>query len=129
MKLLLDTHVLLWWLEDNPRLRPRVRAIIADERNTVMVSAASFWELSVKARKGKIDMSGPSTWRQAVAEGFSILEITDEHLNLFEALPMIAGHGDPFDLLILAQAQADEAALVTADRHMAAYGVRLIGVA
>ena len=73
-------------------------------------------------------MSGLATWREAQDEGFAVLEISPEHLALFEDLPKIFDHGDPFDHLILAQAKAAKALLVTANRHMTAYGITCIGV-
>jgi PIN domain nuclease of toxin-antitoxin system len=129
MKLLLDTHVLLWWLEDNPRLRPRVRAIIADRQNEVFVSAASFWELSIKRRKGGIENRGSALWQDAIAEGFAVLAVASQHLEALEGLPLVARHNDPFDHMILAQARAERAAVITHDRAMTAYGVPCIGVA
>jgi PIN domain nuclease of toxin-antitoxin system len=129
MRLLLDTHVLLWWLEDDPRLRPRVRAIIADRQNEVFVSAASFWELSIKRRKGGIESRGSALWQDAITEGFMVLAVASQHLEALEGLALVAGHNDPFDHMILAQARAERAAVITHDRAMAAYGVPCIGVA
>lgn len=129
MKLLLDTHVLLWWLQDDPRLRPRVRAIIADLGNEVLVSTGSLWEISIKHRKGKLVEAGSAVWRDAAEEGFRLLSIEREHLEALEALVQPDRHGDPFDHLILAQASVEQAVVVTADRHMTSYGIPYIGVA
>jgi PIN domain nuclease of toxin-antitoxin system len=128
MKLLLDTHVLLWWLKDDPQLRSRVRAIMADRENEVFVSAASFWELSIKRRKGGIVDGGSKTWREAVAEGFTALSVLPQHLEALESLPVVPRHNDPFDHLILAQASVEQAAVITHDRAMTAYGIPCIGV-
>jgi PIN domain nuclease of toxin-antitoxin system len=128
MKLLLDTHVLLWWLNDNALLRPRVRSVIADSNNTTLISIASFWELSIKARKFGYGDRGSEVWKAALAEGFEVLPIVGKHLEALENLQVVAGHGDPFDHLILAQAAAERAAVITHDRHMTGYGIPCIGV-
>lgn len=127
MKLLLDTHVLLWWLGDNPRLRPRARAAIADPNVTVLVSVASGWELSVKYRLGKSAELGSLILHQAADEGFQLVAVKREHLAALERLPRVNGHGDPFDLLLLAQALVEDAQLMTSDRMMPEYGIRCIG--
>lgn len=126
MKLLIDTHILVWWLEDDPRLKPRIRVLIADKANDVFVSVASFWELSIKFRKGGIADNGSASWRDAEAEGFEVLALKREHIGAYDELVMIAGHNDPFDHLILAQAIAEGAALITNDAKMRSYGVRCI---
>jgi PIN domain nuclease of toxin-antitoxin system len=128
VKLLLDTHVLLWWLRDNPRLRPRARAVISDPNVLVFVSVASGWELSVKYRLGKNAELGSAVLREAVEEGFQLAGVKSEHLAALEHLPHVDGHGDPFDHLLLAQASVEEAALMTADRMMPKYGIPCIGV-
>ena len=128
MKLLLDTHVLLWWQQDDARLRPAIRAIIADNQHTVFVSIASFWEIAVKVRLGKLVTSSPLVWQNAIDEGFEVLPILKQHLAAFQDVPKVLGHGDPFDILLVAQAITEGAALITADRAMPQYGVRCIGV-
>lgn len=128
MRLLLDTHVLLWWLNDSPRLRMRARSVIADPSATVLVSVASGWELSIKHRLGKSVDLGSSVLREAAEHGFQVIGITEQHLATLEGLPKVEGHGDPFDLLLLAQASVEPAALMTADRMMPAYGVRCVGI-
>jgi PIN domain nuclease of toxin-antitoxin system len=128
VRLLLDTHVLLWWLRDDPRLGRGPRALIAHVDVDVLVSAASCWEASIKARKGKIDVFGSALWRLATEEGFKTIGIEQSHLVEMEQLPKVAGHGDPFDHLLLAQAKAENAALMTADRFLGSYGVPCVGV-
>ena len=128
MRLLLDTHVLLWWLDDDPRLRPPVRSVIADDDHEACVSVVSFWELSIKQRKGKLRSGGVEAWNRALGQGFRILDIERPHLDALSRLPQVQGHKDPFDQLLLAQAEAENAALITADRSLAQYGVRCIGV-
>ena len=128
MRLLLDTHVLLWWLRDDARLRPRARALIADSGVEVLVSIASAWEVSVKHRLGKLPESGACVVSEAVAEGFQVIPVEAAHVAALDALPRLGGHKDPFDHLLLAQAVAEGAALMTDDHVMRRYGVRCIGV-
>jgi PIN domain nuclease of toxin-antitoxin system len=128
VKLLLDTHVLIWWLTDDLRLGQRVRAIISDPANEVWVSAVSFWEMGIKHRKGKLTIAGEVAWAEAIDEGFAILALAPSHMSALATLPVVEGHNDPFDHVLLAQASAENMLLVTADRHMAGYGVRCIGV-
>ncbi len=126
MKLLLDTHVLIWWLEDNPRLGPRARNLIANPANQVMTSIVSLWEISLKWRVGKMPLTGSSLAEQITDEDIALLPIMPEHFTALEALEF--HHGDPFDHMILAQAQCDGATLMTHDAHMPLYGVRCVGV-
>ena len=128
MKLLLDTHVLIWWQRDDPRLGQRVRALLADPANQPWVSAASFWEIAIKHRTGKLDVAARDAWSEAADDGFAILALAPEHMAAVAALPLVDGHNDPFDHLLLAQAASEDMRLVTADRHMTAYGVPCIGV-
>jgi PIN domain nuclease of toxin-antitoxin system len=123
VKLLLDTHVMLWWLRDNPKLGSRTRQAISSSRANLVVSIASLWELSIKARNGKIDEFGSLLHEEVRAEGMEVLGVTAAHLAELERLPRIPGHGDPFDHLIMAQAKAEKALLVTADRVLDSYGI------
>ena len=127
MNLLLDTHVLLWWLGDVDQLRAPTRRAIADPRNTVYVSAASAWEIAIKVALGKLTVP-PDAQRwlpEAVRDShFSPLPITIEHATGVEHLPR--HHADPFDRLLLAQATAEQLTLVTADPLMEPYGVPLL---
>ena len=128
MRLLIDTHVLVWWRANDARLNPRVRAVVSDPAHIVHVSIVSFWELSIKWRKGKFDQSGVELLRYASAEGFSILGVDLAHLDILERLRKVAGHNDPFDHLILAQAKAERMMLMTGDRAMMGYDVPCIGI-
>jgi len=118
---LLDTHVLLWWLADAPDLGPRCRDILADSRNEVFVSAASTWEISIKAARGKV--STPDDLDSAVEdEGFSKLPISLFHGQSAGKLPDI--HRDPFDRMLIAQAQTEGLILLTADENIVKYQIR-----
>lgn len=126
MKLLLDTHVVLWWLRDDPRLGRRSRAMIAGGNNEILVSIATPWEVAIKYRIGKLDESSMAVLDAIGSAGMSVIDIRRPHLEALEKLPK--GHGDPFDHLILAQAGAEAATLMTGDRQMAAYGIPCIGI-
>ena len=128
MRLLLDTHVLIWWQDDNPRLSSGARAVLADQRHTLVVSVASFWEMSIKFRQGKLETAGSVSYRKAVEEQFQILGIDNSHLVALETLPERANHKDPVDRLILAQALTEGIPLMTGDRLMLGYGVSCIGI-
>ena len=120
MRLMLDTHVLLRWLQDSPRLSQNARALIADPDHEVMVSLASPWELSVKHRIGKMQESGAEVMAALDEQGISVLDLKPEHLRVLEAMPLI--HRDPFDHLIIAQALAEHCVVITDDAQLPAYG-------
>ena len=124
MRLLLDTHALLWWLSDDRRLGQRARSLIADRTNDVLVSAASLWEIVVKRRIGKLDAEIGAIEEAVVRDGLERLSITPAHLALLATLP--AHHRDPFDHLLIAQAMSEDAVLVSDDQDMPAYLVRLL---
>jgi PIN domain nuclease of toxin-antitoxin system len=118
--LLLDTHVLLWWLFDDDRLTPAMRAAIADPRTSVAVSAASAWEMAIKATRGKLTI--PEDLAEEIArQGFEGLPVTVEDSLAAGALPR--HHDDPFDRMLIAQAARRRFVLVTADRRFADYDV------
>jgi PIN domain nuclease of toxin-antitoxin system len=121
MKILIDTHILLWWLDDDPKLTPRSRAVISDPANGVFVSQVSLWETAIKQRAGKLQI-GPGDILPRLPEfGFDLLQLSNAHLLALENLPVL--HGDPFDQLLLAQAAHEKAVLLSADRIMQRYGV------
>jgi PIN domain nuclease of toxin-antitoxin system len=128
MRLLIDTHVVIWWQNDDPRLSAGVRAVLADPDHDVVVSIASFWEMSIKFRHGKLETAGSVAFRKAVEERWSILDFSSSHLITLETLTARASHKDPFDRLLLAQASAEHIPLVTGDRSMTGYGVSCIGI-
>ena len=121
--LLLDTHVALWAFASPEVLRPEVRRAITDPRNTVMVSATSVWEVEIKRALGKLD--APEGFAALCVErGFDPLNITYRHAEVAGALP--PHHSDPFDRMLIAQAIAEDLELVTEDRAMSAYDVRVV---
>ena len=124
MRLLLDTHALLWWLAGDSQLPRKVRDTIANERNEVFVSAASAWEVSTKHRLGKLPQVGPlaNGFARAIAEqGFAPLDITVDHAQRAGSLP--GPHADPFDRMLIAQSHAENLALVSNEEVFDRYGV------
>jgi len=122
-RLLLDTHAFLWWLSDDPALGADTRQMIGEPRNQVLVSAASIWEISIKQAKGMLD--APEDLEALVEdEGFTKLPISLFHGQQAGKLPEI--HRDPFDRMLIAQAQAEGLELVTADGIIPQYGVRVV---
>ena len=121
MRLLLDTHALLWWLNDDEKLGDRVRGLIGDPANDVLVSAVSLWEITVKLRIGKLDADIAEILDILPDQGFQRLDITDGHLVALAALP--THHRDPFDHLLMAQAIAEEAHFVSEDQNVPFYDV------
>ena len=124
MRLLLDTHTLLWWLDGDRRLSKRVRLLVADESNTVYVSAASGWEITTKARLGKLpgaievaaDVAGC-----VAGQSFVPLDITLLHAQRAGSLP--GPHRDPFDRMLIAQAQLEGLPVASDDAVFDGYGV------
>lgn len=127
MKALLDTHTFLWWNLDDPQLSGRVRDFISDGRNEIYLSAASAWEIAIKAAKGRLKL--PESPDRYVANRmrthrFSALPIEISHaLHVFD-LPQI--HADPFDRLLIAQSQMEDMPILTADSEIRSYLVEFI---
>lgn len=120
--LLLDTHVFLWWKAVSPRLRDEARQAIA-HAEAVFVSAASAWEAAIKAGLGRLEL--PDRFEAGVEEsGFEKLPITFGHAEAAGALP--PHHRDPFDRMLVAQAQAERLVLVTHDRQFKPYEVQVL---
>ncbi len=125
MSHLLDTHALLWWLDGDPKLSATARAIIESDTSLVFVSAASAWEIAIKARIGKLARALPVARRlpEVLAEqGFALLPVTVEHG--FRAGWLPGDHRDPFDRLLAAQAIVDGLTLLTTDLRIAELGAR-----
>ena len=123
MNLLLDTHVLLWWLTDPAKLSRPAREAITNAENLVFVSAASIWEMTIKSDLGKLEMPDDLT-QQMQAERFEELPIRISDARLVATLP--AFHRDPFDRMLIAQAKNNSLTLVSHDRLVLAYGGRIL---
>ena len=122
MRLLLDTHVFVWWLADE-QLSPVAAEAISSADAEVLVSAASVWEAEVKAVSGKLDLN-VDLIAEASDNGFAELPVRFEHARAAGRLPL--HHHDPFDRVLVAQAQIEGLTLVTRDSHLVAYDVRLL---
>jgi PIN domain nuclease of toxin-antitoxin system len=124
MKLLLDTHVVLWWLDDDPRLSSDVANVLLSEPD-VFVSSASIWEIAIKQALGKLE--GPEDLPERVLTAqFSVLDITARHAIAAARLP--PHHRDPFDRVIVAQAAVEGLTIATRDRDVERYDVPLLRV-
>lgn len=128
VSLLLDTHALLWWLADDPRLDPRARQAIAEPDTPVWVSAASCWEIATKHRLGKLDDPAgiiPRLPDIVQERGMAPLAISPRHALAAGALP--GPHRDPFDRMLIAQARMEQLTVVTIDPVFQEYGVPVLG--
>lgn len=127
MRVLLDTHALLWLCAAPDRLSDGARSAILDGRNDLFFSIAGWWEVAIKVGIGKLRLQtgwAPAIRREMRHNGIEWLPISPDHCERIPHLPL--HHRDPFDRLLIAQAQADKLAIVTADPHFAAYDVTLV---
>ena len=124
MKLLLDTHTVIWFIEKNPRLPNHVRDMLEDESNNIYVSVVSLWEISIKTRQGKLifNNSLADTALSLRSNGFHFLAIRPDHVYRLDALEL--HHKDPFDRMLIAQTLASDFVLVGCDEVFDRYGVR-----
>ncbi|MDN5850280.1 MAG: type II toxin-antitoxin system VapC family toxin [Nitrococcus sp.] len=127
-RLLLDTHVFIWWLTDNERIGPKARALITDPENEIFVSAISGLEIAIKRSKGQLEILDGAYELEPLVEicGFEHLPVTFFHGERSGALP--PHHRDPFDRVLIAQAQAEGMTLLTDDRQIKQYIVRTLPV-
>ena len=127
MKLLLDTHALLWWVADSARLSETARGLIADDSNEILVSAASAWEIATKYRLGKLP-GGATVAADVVGcigtQGFTELQISVADAERAGGLP--GPHKDPFDRMLIAQALARDLPIVSVDAAFDHYGVNRV---
>lgn len=126
MRLLLDTHALLWWLQEDPGLSSKARKAIATTDNQVSVSTATVWELAIKNNSGKLEITNllDGFESKLADEGMLILPISLDHALRAGALPN--HHKDPFDRMLVAQAQAEAVSLVSKDEIFDQYGVKRV---
>lgn len=124
MNLLLDTHVFLWAVDNSPQLSPQARAAITDGNNLVFVSAATAWEIAIKRGIGKLTTPSDDYLEELRVHRFTSLDITATHALAVEKLPHY--HNDPFDRLLIAQAQIEKFVLVTGDARIKQYAVQII---
>lgn len=124
MRLLLDTHVFLWWLGEDETLAIPATEAIANPETLVHVSAATIWEIAIKANLGRLDVSGSDMAAEITASGFIELPMTARHAQIAGWLPR--HHDDPFDRMLIAQAQAEALTLVSRDSAFQSYDVFLL---
>lgn len=122
MRLLLDSHVVLWLLADQP-VAPEARRLVESVDNEVWVSVASIWELEIKQALGKLRFDGDLV-ASVLAAGLDLMEIRSDHAVLAARLPM--HHRDPFDRLLVAQAIHESCSVVTRDAVLMSYGVHIV---
>jgi PIN domain nuclease of toxin-antitoxin system len=123
LKLLLDTHALLWWLAADKQLSDKAAKAIAEPQNIVFVSAASIWEVRIKESLRKIKL--PAKLLETIAlEKFELLSISAQHADVVSALPKI--HKDPFDRMLIAQSKVEGLLFVTADSTLQSYGINTL---
>ena len=120
MNLLLDSHVLLWWLGDDPTLGSQSRQVIADIDNMVFVSAASIWEIAIKQSLNKLRL--PDDFQQVLAnEPFQLLDVSSRHAFALKDLPLL--HRDPFDRMLIAQCLVEKLTFLTRDENNLRYEI------
>lgn len=126
MQLLIDTYILLWFLEGNKLLSKSRRQIIVNPNNDVFVSIASLWEITIKISVGKLTLAKPlaDVIKQIVIENFEILPILPEHTVQVSALPF--HHRDPFDRIIIAQSKVENLKIMTDDSEFGSYGFKIL---
>jgi PIN domain nuclease of toxin-antitoxin system len=126
VKGLLDTHTFIWWDSDPAKLSAPARAFLQDPANVVLLSVVSIWEMLIKLQLGKLTLAAPlaNILAQQQANGIQILPATLDHALALEGLP--APHKDPFDRLLVAQARAEGAVLISADALLTKYPVTVL---
>jgi PIN domain nuclease of toxin-antitoxin system len=127
MKVLLDTHTFLWWITDDPKLSLRVRGIISDGENEIFISAATGWEIAIKSQIGRLKL--PDEPQRFILEqlrinGMKSLPIEMRHALHISTLPIY--HQDPFDRILIAQAQMEDLPVLSADPEIGKYEVTVI---
>lgn len=122
MRLLLDTHLVIWWEANHPRLPGIVKEWVCDEAESVFVSRASLWEIAIKIANGKLRMDAAKFASNVEQQGFEWLDIKNDHLLAVANLPLHDDHRDPFDRLLVAQSRCEPLVLLTVDAKLARYG-------
>jgi PIN domain nuclease of toxin-antitoxin system len=127
VRLLLDTHAFLWWLTDDEQLSPRAKRVIRDGNNQVFFSVASAWEIAIKAKLGRVTLpEDPERFipDQLEVNAFEVLPVRLPHALRVASLPGV--HADPFDRLLVAQALVEDLTVVSKDRRLGRYPVRVL---
>ena len=123
MQILLDTHILLWFLEDNPRLKNRFKEMIEDENNEIFIGTVSFFEIAIKVSLGKLILPNnmESLVLKTIENDIQIIDINRYHTLEYLNLPLIEDHRDPFDRLIIALAHHEDLTVISADEKFKPY--------
>jgi PIN domain nuclease of toxin-antitoxin system len=124
---LLDTHVFIWWMQDSKQLSQNARTIIADSANEIYISAATVWEMSIKCKLGKLEIKNFSEEflkKQIIANAFSFMHISLSHS--FRIYELDIFHKDPFDHMLIAQAQIENCVIITKDSLFEKYDVDIL---
>lgn len=122
MRLLLDTHLALWWEANHPRLSADVKRMIRTEAESVFISRASLWEIAIKVANGRLRVDIAKFVRSVEKHGFEWLDIRNEHILAVASLTTFDDHRDPFDRMLVSQSLTEPLLLLTADSALARYG-------
>ncbi len=122
MRVLLDTHLILWWEAGHPALPDQAREWIECSDEGVFLSRASLWEMAIKISLGRLKLDLEEFIRNTEQQGFRWLDITNAHVLAVAALPVYEDHRDPFDRLLVAQSQTEPLILLTVDAKLGRYG-------
>lgn len=122
MRLLLDTHLIIWWEANHPRLPKAVTQLVNYEAEEVFISRASLWEIAIKISTNRLKMDIAKFADNVEKHGFTWLDIKNEHLLAVATLPVFDDHRDPFDRLLVAQSKIEPLVLLTVDSKLARYG-------
>jgi PIN domain nuclease of toxin-antitoxin system len=123
MRILLDTHALLWFIEGDSRLSQNAKKLIEDSENDVYVSHISFFEISIKLKIGKLQFlkSLRGIYDDAIIAGIELLDLEFEHIENYQSVPLIADHRDPFDRILIATALHENLSIITIDEKFENY--------
>jgi PIN domain nuclease of toxin-antitoxin system len=123
MKILLDTHALLWFIEGESQLSQNAKKLIEDPKNEVYVSHISFFEISIKLKIGKLQLlkSLRGIYDDALNAGIELLDLEFEHIENYQSVPLIADHRDPFDRILIATALHENLSIITIDEKFENY--------
>ncbi len=121
MRLLLDTHLVLWWEMGSPKLPVALKTLV-DEADAVFISQVSLWEIAIKVSIGKLRLNIEQFAGNIKKHGFEWLDIRNAHLLAVATLPLFDDHRDPFDRLLVAQSRSEPLLLLTADKRLTRYG-------
>jgi len=121
---LLDTHCLIWFQENNPKIPDQVMKLIREPENVILFSQVSLFEIGIKQRVGKLPKFEATTeeiYNQAMQDGFTFLAIQNEHIFNYSNIPLVGDHRDPFDRLLISAAISEKAMILSADEKLSLY--------